>query len=809
MKNNKLFNKTFFVTVLLLALVGLVSCNNNAELKKENAAHEGIVVTGSFTFDGMTAGDTSTGRSAAPSYSEFNETDYYGVVLAYICNEIIVGYTGEKPNMVPIYEYQKGDYSISSGTVDFSTNKWKIALPESGHYCIEVQIFIKDENPEDDVPVLKGESAATEIVLDSAAISSHLNGTIPWPGEPVSLLPNPGYANDHNEADNLRWANVPFSLGFRYPKGTDISTIYGLGFEYKKGQTVSWNPVEGTEVDDVDENYTLLTVTGNIKINSLYKNGNYYPYQPDPYSGSNTGLLSFLDSNSKVLYTCNESISAVPGFTTNTWYWDDENDPHYYKDSEGVTYFNITQEMLDNYAEKEIYNNSSGYNNEESYSSLPVILFDNDSSSYGYSVFDSISENAALTHGLTLANGRKVLDFAIAPIDSNYNIAPATTRYYYYTKTTQQIFTIEADSSGKKVLVMYPSYAGYDSGEVIATVGESNEEVLSVYAAYDGYIYLLLGTKGTNGYIGSVTAIKRVCVRQNESFHTRDSNFGAIQNFTFYTIVGGDQKNENIGDAIPFENNTVRGYKLTAYNYMNERSYMYLSYIYKSEKLYCKRITIPVNTNDETISLNVTQGSSAIVTYYMDLKTMTNEPDYDKFSKAYVSDATIALTGSDSISSQGNITIFNGDLYIAIHAPSGTFGGIVKISDIASEAKSWSYTNADFCEKIGSDDNSPRIRGWYPPTKNDIPYSAEDEELYFYGPSKFIARKPDELVIADEKSYEYTEDGQDKGYNGDRVVKINLANFANPDSPMDVIPVSTKFSWKIEVTCDGTNYIEY
>ncbi len=804
MKNNKLFNKTFFITVLLLALVGLVSCNNNAELKKENAAQEGIVVTGSFTFDGMTAGDTSTGRSAAPSYSEFNETDYYGVVLAYICNKIIVGYTGEKPNMVPIYEYQKGDYSISSGTVDFSTNKWKIALPKSGHYCIEVQIFIKDENPEDDVPVLKGESAATEIVLDSAAISSHLNGTISWPGEPVSLLPNPGYANDHNEADNLRWANVPFSLGFRYPKGTDISTIYGLGFEYKKGQTAS-NNVKGTEVDDVDENYTLLTVTGNIKINSLYKSGNYYPLQPEPYSGSETDLLYFLDSDRKVLYTCNESITAIPGFTTDTWNWDDENDPHYYKDSNGVTYFNITQEMLDDYAQIEIYQNYSGYN-ETNYSTLPVILFNNESSSYGYSVFDSISENEALTHGLTLANGRKVLDFAIAPIDSNYNIAPATTRYYYYTKITQQIFTIEADSSGKKVLVMYPSYAGYDSGEVIATVGESNEEVLSVYAAYDGYIYLLLGTKETNGYIGSVTAIKRVCVRQNESFHTRDGNFGAIQNFTFYTIVEGDQKNENIGDAISFVNSTVRGYKLTAYNYMDERSYMYLSYIYDSEKLYCKRITIPVNTNDETISLNVTQGSSAIVPYYMDLKTMTNESSYLKFSKAYVSDATIALTGSETTSSQGNITIFNGDLYIAIHAPSGTFGGIVKISDIASSTKSWSYNNTDFCEKIGSDDNSPRIRGWYPSTTDNTPYSATDEELYFYGPSKFIARKPDELVIADEKSYKIDDE---HGNNEDRVVKIKLEDFTNPATEMTVIPVSTKFSWKIEVTCDGTNYIEY
>ncbi|MBP5602075.1 MAG: hypothetical protein J6X78_05035 [Treponema sp.] len=809
MKNNKLFNKSFIlVTILFTAFVVLASCSNAASpkaTKKNNldSPAQGIVVSGSFTFDGMFATDASAGRSAAPSFSEYNVDDYYGEVSAYACTMVQMG--GGKDGPIT-YTTQKNSYPSFFGTVNLATKKWRIAIPYSGTYVMEVQLYKMVDGSAEEVSVLIGESSAETIVFDADTISSHLNGSIAWPGELVSLLPNPLYTDKtrNTNVGDQYYTEASFSLKFRYPSNSSITSI--TSHVTNCYFNTASDDVEVVSDNETEEGYTLLTVTGTQMLNKRYAN-NSYNSGPIVYEGSGSDFIEFKNSAGKTLYTCTESISLIPGFTTDTWYWDDENDPHYYKDSEGVTYFNITQEMLDNYAEKEIYNNSSGYNNEESYSSLPVILFDNDSSSYGYSVFDSISENAALTHGLTLANGRKVLDFAIAPIDSNDNIAPATTRHYYYTKTTQQIFTIEADSSGKKVLVMYPSYAGYDSGEVIATVGDASEDVLSVFAAYDGYIYLLLGTKEL--YVESVTAIKRVCVKQNESFHTRDENFGSIQNFTFYRTVGGDQQNVNIGAAISFENTTVRGYKLTAYNYMNERSYMYLSYIYDSEKLYCQRITIPVNTNDETISLNVTQGSSAIVPYYMDLKTMTNESSYLKFSEAYVSDATIALTGLETTSSQGNITIFNGDLYIAIHAPSGTFGGIVKISDIASSTKSWSYTNADFCEKIGSDTDSPRIRGWYPSTTDNTPYSATDEKLYFYGPSKFIARKPDELVIADEKSYEYTEDGQNKGYNGDRVVKINLANFANPDSPMDVIPVSTKFSWKIEVTCDGTNYIEY
>lgn len=801
MKNNKLFNKTFFVTVLLLALVGLVSCNNNAELKKENAAQEGFVVTGSFALPGMQAAGTSASRSAAPSFSEYDPDIYYCEVLAYSWDVWVNPKNGQIEGM------NKNPSPQSFGTANLTNKTWKISLPATNNYSIKVLLFIKDDDSEDDVPILVGESSMQKIEFDADFISSHLNDTIAWPGDAVILQPYPLYT-DKTRTTNVGdqyYTEASFNLKFRYPSNSGITSITSdvtnCYFD------TAYDEVE-TESDNVTESgYTLLTVTGTQMLNNRYAS-NSYNSGSIIYEGSGSGIIEFKDSNGKTLYSCTESISLIPGFETNTWYWDDENDPHYYKDSNGVTYFNITQEMLDDYAQIEIYQNYSGYN-ETNYSTLPAILFDNDSSSYGYSVFDSIFGNAALTQGLTLANGRKVLDFAIAPIDSNDKIAPATTRQYYYTKTTQQIFTIEADSSGKKVLVMYPSYAGYDSGEVIATVGESNEEVLSVYAAYDGYIYLLLGTKETNArYIGSVTAIKRVCVRQNESFHTRDENFGSIQKFEFYKDIddgngGTTEEDVTIGQATLFESERIKSYKLTAYN-ANYDSYMYLSYINVSgntSSLYCQRIAIPNSTNAETIRLNVT----AIENYNMFLSTVTN--DSGKFFNSYVSDATIALTASEATSSQGTITTFKGDLYIAIHAPAGvsnSYGGIVKVSDIASAATVWNpSTNQNLFEAIGG---GARIRGWYNDTTDNNPYSETNEKLYFYGPSKFIARKPDELVIADEKSYKID---NEHGNNEDRVVKIKLEDFTNPATEMTVIPVSTKFSWKIEVSCNGTDFIEY
>ena len=80
-----------------------------------------------------------------------------------------------------------------------------------------------------------------------------------------------------------------------------------------------------------------------------------------------------------------------------------------------------------------------------------------------------------------------------------------------------------------------------------------------------------------------------------------------------------------------------------------------------------------------------------------------------------------------------------------------------------------------------------------------------------YAPTKFIARKPDELVIADEKSYRYMENGSEYQNNEDRVVTVDLQSFSELTYQLitSARKVSTKFGWEIEVTCNGTNFIRY
>ena len=834
MKNN-IFSKTFFVTVLLMALVGLVSCNNNAELKKENAAQEGIVVTGSFTFDGMTAGDTSTGRSAAPSFAEYDPDDYYCVVQAYGWSALMGSIGGgvkpngggdggkpegdPEPDPDPQPQFQKIDEPCASGTGNVANKTWNIYLPCSGYYSIEVTL-VKNGDDEDNA-ILIGESPMIEVVLDENTISSHLNSTIAWSGEPVRLLPNPKYTNEEKTVSVYvsgsyksrvrKYAEVPVVLNFRYPTASNITAIYShvysFPFTYDSNDT-TYNDVTCVPTLNGDNGeITEVCISGTKELNGVTEKDDWHNFPaPDPYNGSDEGIIEFKDASGKVVYSCNETITLIPGFTTDTWYWEDENDPHYYKDSNGVTYFNITQEMLDEYKEIETYKMDTAWDtaNHE----YPVVLFDKSSSNYGYSVVKNFPKaDATLNDGLALASGRTVLDFAIAPIDSNTRISNSNTNIVYtltnnYDTTEQQIFTAERNASNNIVIVKYPTYNGYTDGEVVALLeNTTNTDVLSMYAAYDGYIYLLLGRKGSykEATMTTVSGIKRVCVKQNTK-GSRDELFGLVQDIVFNDGTNDVDFVSAIHENVP-SGNTVF-YKLAAYNYGSSDNYIYVSYVDNSEylngKLYCDRIAIPTDYDDEpTITIN----TSAITHFYMTLAKITGINQTSQvFEYTYVSDAII-IPEKSSGAQQAN-------MYLLLHAPvegGTTYGGILKVGYITEAT--WNsedrYLPINKLDPSNENESYKYIRGWY--IGYDYPFA--NETNYLYGPTKFVARKPDELVIADEKSYKID---SEHGNNEDRVVFIqNLQNFADPNVNLitSATAVSTKFSWEIQVSCYETDFI--
>ena len=101
-----------------------------------------------------------------------------------------------------------------------------------------------------------------------------------------------------------------------------------------------------------------------------------------------------------------------------------------------------------------------------------------------------------------------------------------------------------------------------------------------------------------------------------------------------------------------------------------------------------------------------------------------------------------------------------------------------------------SYSALNWTEKDGVKIIKPVI--------NQAPL--DEAEAYFYGPQKFVAIKPKELVIADDGAYF----ADSKIYSKNRVVKVSLEEESLGE--MDVTDVNVTFTKKL--TSCGSVYID-
>ena len=108
-------------------------------------------------------------------------------------------------------------------------------------------------------------------------------------------------------------------------------------------------------------------------------------------------------------------------------------------------------------------------------------------------------------------------------------------------------------------------------------------------------------------------------------------------------------------------------------------------------------------------------------------------------------------------------------------------GGIITVNIDDNNLK---FTNFDGTDL--SDSTKPNIFGWYENKLENAITVTDYTKTYFFGPSRFVARKPDELVIVDEGNYRGTEDTVDPDsssfVNKNNVVTISLKTFAITDS---------------------------
>ncbi len=135
-------------------------------------------------------------------------------------------------------------------------------------------------------------------------------------------------------------------------------------------------------------------------------------------------------------------------------------------------------------------------------------------------------------------------------------------------------------------------------------------------------------------------------------------------------------------------------------------------------------------------------------------------------------------------------------------------GGIITVN-----VKNSSLTFTNFDGTALENSGKPNIFGWYDNTLENAVTVTEYTKSYFYGPSRFVARKPDELVIVDEGNYIGTEDSVDHSIsttvNKNNVVTVSLKTFAITDSTAVNFGFEAYISSEINSTTNTYDAISY
>ena len=444
----------------------------------------------------------------------------------------------------------------------------------------------------------------------------------------------------------------------------------------------------------------------------------------------------FKDRTGNSVYACTEAITVFGHFVTDTWYGDSA---YMQKDTETGAYtFVLTEAALSSYGQVDTLSDSD----------YPIILWNKAETSEtdgrtewqkGYNIFTEIVENQKIGDGKTLGS-ENIKDFCI---DAK----------------TQKIYALEKDSADVMSIVKYPSYAGYAWGKTLYT------------APADTQIY-------------SFT------VYNDTLWFTTPADAGTNVSYALYRL----------------ENGKPVHYMLTA---SSDNDLPFTSApLLASDDEYVYTLTCTTATDGGTF----VAGADIVVrkcAISHDEKTLTQVAEYSTTAatlKLAAEDTTADTTAeAQKVCSNFKATDFilsndGSALYALVSDLNGTHsrGGLIKFGISVS-----GDTHRIDIDSIDDDD----VYGWYSENycapavadgqSTDTTAITDEQKAAakkcFYGPQKFIARKPDELYIADEGSYDYDT-------NKNRVVKLNLEDL----SATTIVDVDVSFN-----SCKNSGFYEY
>ena len=671
-----------------------------------------------YTVKGSLEFSESSERSATTSFLRLDNLNYS-----------VVAYKGTKDN----YSTQNPVAAELGGGVDYVT--YTLNLPEAGNWYIKAstQVTVSDNTLVD-------------------VLSSYQDITVPEQLEPFQIDPITLNMNS-------------FSL---QTTGSIDLKIYD--------HTNKIDKVSMTAKDLINNSGSVPALENTFYFLGTYEQGVTERCADFKLSRIVAGCyeitFTFKDSNDKTLYSCKEVVTVLGGFVTDKWLQGSSGAAHLVYDSYyNASKFIITNDLLAAQEQAGDLDYPIVLWNAPTEENVPYECereWDEFNQKYAYFIITQKTKSEQYQEGIK----------AFGKIENGTTISSSMgnpTKAFCFDNHTDPVVIYTYDDNYGEIDVYTESYSYYkEKGSIyLETIinerldeGYELDEVYPAIAFNYPYLFFFFKTVQDTYYLGAID--------------TDADDLTDPANFTFCDV------NQDIDDITCMDVDVVDSDKTMicyASRYANGHD----------NEIYIRGLTFTGNS----IAFDPSIDSTVVV-------------------DAGTEELGITLPGSSSIELEvTDLQILNDILYIALsmHGSASDMytGGYVKINDeyikkpivisnggiakidlsAPGEGGVYSFANWDqgktllgwHTGKIYSDNEGSGAR---PVTLPPYPYNDDDEEWddtkFFYGARKFVARKPDELVIADDGGYldtEYDDDGNlvlgsVESANKNRVVTVNL-----------------------------------
>ena len=659
--------------------------------------------------------------------------------------------------MFVIATYQDGSKTVTTDAFynsDTQSYEYALLLPSAGSWEVNVNFYCM--SGDDEITIARAEPEVIEVGANYASISKN------FVVKPFSNNEVTGSTNllVRDQTREITKCVVTYSS---YESIEDIQ----LGHDkVEKNETFLFNP---------DDN------TCHICLTDLF---------PDNYEAT----LSFYKDDS-LIYSRPELLAVNSGFVTDKW-----SGSHVENSEDGkLSYLNITQQMVETFAVPGDF-------------SSPVVLwnkvseekiFETDQEDYygiGLKTSDTFNSGIQIFSQDRLSGARISMPLLRLDFSQYYPQFSIDGEHGY-------VYVHNGDRDNPLIQVYKSSYSGMVLSESINLKqlldgpcdAENNKSFqrLTAFTYYAGKLYLLF-------------------IYYDNSNYTYKYHFASYDLSTKSVLVGSavsDGKNityDNSGDGT-----------ITSIEIYEENNQLNLIYIENTRKN---------NTQTKTVQMVPFTESETDITMGSGTPLYTSGEDDSEMSNCAFTDMQIAEVNdvkylyillhkyesrkigskSGEVHNGSNVYFKNGDAYIQ-KALITSCGGIAKINLQDKVQENWSETVTYLGLYKGE---------YYTFNEENSEYTLvsdymmqppiEDADKYFYGPKRFVAKKPDQLVIADEGVYcDIIFDDDNKrtvndSRNINRVVTVDLTN-----ESMSAVDVNVGFTSTLQASSGAFDIYEF